>query len=52
MSLLHERCVFSVFFKYDFRSSRSNADFLIVWFVKSARDFNMSAATPAVALDT
>ena len=51
MSLLHERCVFSGF-KYDFRSSRSNADFLIVWFVKSARDFNMSAATPAVALDT
>ena len=38
-------------FKYGFRSSRSNADILTVVSDKTARAFNRSGATRAVALD-
>ena len=38
-------------FQYGFRSSRSSADLLIVVSDRTARDFNRSGATRAVALD-
>ena len=38
-------------FQYGFRSSRSNADFLTVVSDRSARAFNKSRPTRAVALD-
>ena len=46
-----EKCGLFCDFQYDFRSSRSTADFLTVVSDRIARAFNRSGATRAVALD-
>ena len=46
-----EKCSLFSDFQYGFRSSRSTADLLTVVSDRTARAFNRSGATPAVALD-
>ena len=46
-----EKCGLFSDFQYGFRSSQSSADLLIVVSDRTARDFNRSGATRAVALD-
>ena len=46
-----EKCGIFSDFQYGFRSSRSNAVLLTVVSDRTARAFNRSGATPAVALD-